>query len=338
MKKLFINLSKSEIKELQYISNEEYLKKFNKGWSFSYSYSFIELRNIYLYLKKYGFKNLKDFTNICLKNNLHYEKKPWNTRKVLEQINSLKNFELITKNEEIKYESLFNSETNGPLTKEDLNVFRKIYFSYYRFCELHSWLISPDKYDEKRISQIDEKIAINSSKLIFPFKTKERFVDSFIFELMDSATIYRIADFDAKEAEGIKRFWDVYVKWGVTLGVASRYNLSDFNYELSSNLKSPSVFYLHKNLDKNFNLVEYLFENHKGRYSRYIYIPELVLSLAIKYRLSVTIVKKLILDAYRKHPEKVSLQKTSESLMKKTEINLIPQSNGFLFSHILLLR
>jgi hypothetical protein len=30
----FINLSKSETKELHYISHEEYLKKFNKGWSF----------------------------------------------------------------------------------------------------------------------------------------------------------------------------------------------------------------------------------------------------------------------------------------------------------------
>lgn len=331
----FINLSKSPTKELFYISQDQYREYFNKGWSFSFSYSLTELRNIYLYLKKYGFKNLSDFTQKCIKDNLFYEKTPWQQRRILEQINSLKNFGLITKDEKIINENLFTSSIKEPLTDKDKEVFKAIYFSYYRFRELHSWLVDPDKTQEALIEKINETYVVNHSKAIFPFRSTDRFVDSFIFELRDNTTVYKIADYDKNAFEGIKRFWDVYVKWGVSLGLTERFNLLDLNYQLSSNFKSPSCFYFHKNIDKQFSLIDYLFSKYK---TRYIYIPKLVLSLAIEHRFSIESIKRLIIDAAKAYPNKISLQKTSEILMRKTELAFIPKSNGFLFSHILLLK
>lgn len=332
----FINLSKSPIKELSYLKQDEYRERFDKGWSFSYSYSIIELRNIYLLIKNYGFKNISDFTKLCIKEKLFYEKTPWEERRVLEQINSLKNFGLITKDEKIVNESLFaDSSVDSLLSCEDIQTFRQVYFSYHRFCELHSWLVNPDYYSADLINAINEEYVKAQSKAVFPFRSKDRFVDSFIFALEDDAVVYKIAQYNKNDFEGIKRFWDVYVKWGSSLGLAEKFNLSDLNYQLSSNFKSPACFYFCRDVDKEFSLIDYLLDKYKARY---IYIPKLVLSLAIEYRFSIENIKRIILDVAKNNPDKISLQKTSEILMRKTELAFIPKSNGFLFSHILLLR
>lgn len=333
---LFINLNKSPTRELHYLNQDDYRERFDKGWSFSYSYSLLELRNIYLFIKNYGFKNKSIFTKLCIGEKLFYEKTPWEERRILEQINSLKNFELITKDEKIVNKNLFaKSSIDMPLTYEDIETFKGIYFSYHRFCELHSWLINPDYYSEDSINAIDEEYVKMHSKTIFPFRSQDRFIDSFIFELKDNAIVYKIAQYNKKDFEGIKRFWDVYVKWGSSLGLAERFNLSDLNYELSSNFKSPTCFYFCKDIDGEFSLIDYILDKYR---TRYIYIPKLVLSLAIEYRFSIEGIKRIILDVAKNNPDKFSLQKTSEILMRKTELAFIPKSDGFLFSHILLLR
>ncbi|MDQ3130495.1 MAG: hypothetical protein M3Q99_07015 [Acidobacteriota bacterium] len=329
-----INLSKSPTKEFHYISHDEYIKKFNKGWSFSYTYSLIELKNIYLLLKNVGFKNLSDFTKHCIKNKLFYEKTAWNERRVLEQVNALVNFGLITETKKIADESNFsNSELDDKLSAEDLSVFSKIYFSYYRFKEIHSWLIDSESYSfDELLDKINQEYVENFSKPIFPFRSNDRFTDTFIFELNDNTTVYKIGKSDKKTYEGIKRFWDVFVTWGTSLGLAEKFNLADLNYKFSNNFKSPPCFYFHKPLDHTFSLIDYLQDNYKVKY---VYIPKLVLALALEYRFSINDIKQLILKTATANSDAISLQKTSEILMRKTELKFIPKSNGFLFSHIL---
>ena len=329
----FINLSKSQTKELHYISHDEYIKKFNKGWSFSYTYSLVELKNIYLLLKNNGFKNLDNFTQICIKHKLFYEKTPWNERRVLEQINALVNFGLISEGKKITGEYFNNSELNDSLSDDDLKVFSKVYFSYYRFKEIHTWLIDSESHSfDKLLDKIDQDFVTNNSKPVFPFRSNDRFTDTFIFELKDNTTVYKIGKSDKKTYEGIKRFWDVFVTWGTSLGLAEKFNLADLDYKFSNNYKSPPCFYFHKPLDNTFSLIDYLQNNYKAKY---VYIPKLVLALALEYRFSINDIKQLILKTATANSDAISLQMTSEILMRKTELKFIPKSSGFLFSHIL---
>ncbi len=331
----FINLSKSPTKELHYISHDEYIKKFNKGWSFSYTYSLVELKNVYLLIKKEGFNNLSDFTTLCLKNRLFYEKTCWNERRLLEQVNALINFGLISEEKKITNEIYFrDSEMNDTLSSDDKEVFSRIYFSYYRFKEIHSWLIdSESRSFDELLGRINQDFVVNHSRPVYPIRSSDRFTDTFIFELKDNTTIYKIGKSDKKTYEGIKRFWDVFVTWGISLNLAEKFNLADFDYKLS-NFKSPPCFYFHKPLENNFSLLNYLLNNYK---SKYVYIPKLVLKLAVEHRFSIEDIKKLILKTATANSETISLQKTSEILMRKTELKFIPKSNGFLFSHILIL-
>lgn len=331
----FINLSKSPTKELFYLSQDEYRAKFEKGWSFSFAYSLTELRNIYLFLEIYGFKNLADFTKICIQNNLFYERTPWQDRRILEQINALKNFQLITDDEKSIRRSLFSSSPEDPLSEDDLKVFKDIYFSYHRFREIHSWLVNPEGYNAELVENICQEAVLDKSCAIFPIRGSDRCVESFIFSLQDNATVYRIAKREKKDFDGMRRFWDVFVKWGTSLGLAATYNLGDFNYKLSSNFKPPSLFYFPRPIADDFDLLKYLLEKTR---LRYVYIPNLVLTLASEMRFSVDDVKRLIIDTTQKYPQSMSLQKTSEILMRKTELGFTPKSNGFLFSHILLMR
>ena len=71
------------------------LIKGGKGWSFSYVYHLVELRNIYLALRNAGPIKFEDFAKYCSTIKLPFVKTKWKKRRILEQINALVNFELI---------------------------------------------------------------------------------------------------------------------------------------------------------------------------------------------------------------------------------------------------
>jgi len=124
----YIDLSNSSCKPLPYRKEEEYRFIVSKGWSFSNVYHFSEIRNIFLLLKRFGFNNLKEFTKICLDNNLPSEKTDWNERRILEHINALKNFGLVSENNKIIDLTLFgSSKVIDPISEADLVVFKKIF-------------------------------------------------------------------------------------------------------------------------------------------------------------------------------------------------------------------
>ncbi|HEY4061202.1 MAG TPA: hypothetical protein VGM30_04840 [Puia sp.] len=329
----YIDLTYSQHKPLPYRSEEEFKSIFHKGWSFSNVYHFSEIRNIYLYLRDFGFTNLKEFTKTCLSHKLPHEKTIWNDRRILEHINALKNFKLISETNSILDESLFGSSKVGdPINESDLRVFKSIFFSYYRFKEMLSWLIDPDSFERDEIIQaIDQDSIKEISHAIFPFNRQSRFTDSFIFELKSNTTVYFIRNDSIENNEDVMRFWDVFIKWAQELSLIERFNLKNMDYQLANNYKSLSCAYFKKEVDKGFDLIEYIRKNYK---SHYINIPKLIFKIALEFRYSISDIKNIIIQTADKHSEKLSLQRTSEIFIRNTEINFVPIVNDSYISHL----
>lgn len=334
----YIDLSKSENIKLPYLPNTEFKTVFDgKGWSFSYVYHFSELRDVYLLIKKYGYKNKKEFSEKCLKLKLPYINTPWDIegRRVLEHVNALKNFGLINSNYEIINPVLFqNSEIGKEISIDEKKVFKDIFFSYYRFKELMSWFIDPIEDNRSLIlSTIDEDALKKNSKTAYVFGRQSRFIDTFIFELKDNTPVYYISKEINESNGGILRFWDVFVKWGQELDLIQKFNLKNMDYQLSENIKSLSCIYFKKEIDASFDLIHFINLNYK---SKYINIPKLIFRIAKDFRYSVESIKELIVKESKLNSEKLSLQRTSEIFIRDIEINFVPIVDNSYVSHILL--
>ena len=331
----YIDLSNSSCKPLPYRKEEEYRFIVSKGWSFSNVYHFSEIRNIFLLLKRFGFNNLKEFTKICLDNNLPSEKTDWNERRILEHINALKNFGLVSENNKIIDLTLFgSSKVIDPISEADLVVFKKIFFTYYRFKEILSWFIDPDSNQrDELINSITENLLKINSKVIFPFNRESRFTDSFIYELKNNSTIYFIRKDSIENNEDMMRFWDVFVKWANELGLVEKFNLKNLDYQLANNYKSLTCVYFKQKLDADFDLVNYIKSNYN---SHYINVPKLIFRIALEFRYSISDIKKLIIQTANRYTDAFSLQRTSEIFIRNTEINFVPMVNDSYISHILI--
>jgi hypothetical protein len=330
----YFNLAKSETKKLPYLTDEEYQIRFNKGWSYSYVYSFSEIRNIFILLRKYGFSDLKSFYKLCIENKLPAVKTPWSDRRILEHINALKNFGLISENSKILRSDVFHSaDLMSAISDEDLLVFEEIFFSYYRFKEILSWLVDPVTSDRSKIiDKITKDFILTNSKTVFPFNTMSRFTDSFVFELKDNTPVYQIQN-SAGEDGDMVRFWDVFCKWATELRLIEKFNLKNLDYQLSHNYKSLSCLYFKQNLDTSFDLLKFISENYQ---SKYINVPKLIFRIATIYRFSIDDIKRLIIKISTENSSKFSLQRTSEIFIRDTEINFVPKVNDSYISHILL--
>jgi len=306
-----------------------------KGWSFSYVYNFSEIRDVYVALKQNGFKNLSSFTMYCLSMDLPYIKTPWNKRRILEHLNALKNFELVGPAYEIKSEG-FKSGIGEELIAEDLEIFRKIYFSYFRFKELFSWFIELGKAGNVAFTHsLTEKQIINNSNALFTLSAESRFTDYFFEDLVPNPPIYRI---NQKTSEDLMRFWDVFIKWGTVLKILEKFNLRNIGIKTLTN-KNIACTYVIRPLGS-FDLYEFLNVNYRDSY---IYLPDLVLKLCIKERVTLEQAKEVVLLGYKKHKERLSFERTSEIFIKKNEIKkgdkvFFPKYNDSFVSHIIIRR
>jgi hypothetical protein len=335
----YVDLSKSEKIKLPYLPNTEFKDAFDgKGWSFSYVYHFSELKNIYLAIRDYGYTNKKDFTEKCLKElRLPYLNTPWDDegRRILEQVNALKNFGLIDAEYKIVNQSIFeDSKIDDEISIKDKLVFKQIFFSYFRFKEMMSWFVDPISDNRSEIiDNITEQSLQQHSQTAFTFARQSRFIDSFIFDLKDNTPIYFIAKENGESNGGILRFWDVFVKWGQELDLIEKFNLKNMDYQLSEDYKSLSCVYFKKDITEPFDLIDYINKNYK---SKYISIPRLIFRIIKDYRYPIESVKNLVISTSKMHSDKISLQRTSEIFIRDIEINFIPVVDNSYVSHILL--
>jgi hypothetical protein len=338
--------------ELPYISDAEarFLgqdeKGYKKGWSFSNVYYFTEIRDVYLALRGKRFKGKKAVTDYCLSINLPFVSTPWEERRILEQLNALKNFSLLDSEYQIIKQVFDTGEIGSPISEADLSVFRDIYFSYFRFKEIFSWFINLNPSNRlSLVKQITKRDIINSSRPLFAYSEKGRLKDTFISELKDDTPLYYIKykDKDSEsQVEGGKgdliRFWDVFVKWGMALNVIERFNLRrDLDIRTSSN-KSIVCCYVISEEHKDVDICNYVRKNYKDNY---VYLPELVFRIATEFRWSVERAQRVIMDQYDQHKDLFSIERTSEIFIKRGEIKdedkiLFPKYNDAYISHMVI--
>lgn len=308
----------------------------DKGWSFSFVYDFSEIRDVFLALKSHPFKGLSDFFSYCNQIELPFAKTKWNSRRVLENLNALKNFGLIS-GDYVPIKDVFqNSKVGTPLTNEELDVFADIFFSYFRFKEMLSWFIDFSQAGKiNYVSGLNKNQVINQSRAIFTFSEKGRFTDSFTYSLASDSDIYYI---DPTKKSELIRFWDVFIKWGTSLNVLTKVNLKHLSVS-TQNSKSIACIYIVNESPINIDLLS-LIKTLYGS-ETYIYLPHLVLSIIVKYRIRVEQAHEIIIRFYKDFKEIASFERTSEIFIKKGRIRaedniLFPRYNDSYISHLIL--
>lgn len=328
-----INLIASLSAETRYSSIELVENILGKKWSYSYVYDLKELRDIYLVVKQYGFIDLKSFSNLCEELNIEYARTKWSQRRILEHLNALKNFGLTNNNNQVVRSVFIDRSPKEPLSKDDLLVFRDIYFNYFRFKELFIWFL--DTKCNNGINTLTEEIIRKQSKPLYSFSSgNSRFTDSFFTNLIATPSIRVIPKYPVQNC-ALMRFWDVFIKWGKELGVLEKFSLSSLGINTHPQ-RYLSCTYIINDVAPEIDILEYAGKEFK---SNYVYLPELVFLIAKEYRFSIHTIHEELIKQYKKNKEKISLERTSEIFIKKSdvkkgEIILFPKYNDSYISHM----
>lgn len=302
MNRTLQDISRLPTKLLPILSDEEAGKKYSK-WSYVNIYSLKDLRDIYLISLYVKNKTVKEITEKV--NEFIDTTEKWEERKVLEYLNALVKFELLDPELNLRGDFFENSQIKDDLTDDDLNVLKNIFFNYFRFKELSSWFINPEHDFHISFDNLSESDYIYNSKPLYFYSDKNRFTDTFLTDIENCKTRYII------ESDVLMRFWDVYLKWGTTLGILEKFNISKVVEKLSSH-KEVSVVYFIKPFNK-FDLIDFIKNNFD---SRYIWIPELIFEIVKKNRYSVKEIKSFIISEIISN-HKLTYERTSEIFLIK---------------------
>lgn len=337
-----INLNGSSLINLSVI-NENQASRFqelkNKKWSFVNIYHLKELRDIYLALNAANFNgDIKLFAGFCEKY-VSFEKEPWTYRKVEEYINALRNFGIVGRDKVLDKQFFKEKSWNDVLDIDDLSSLRLIFYQYFRFKEIHSWFVSiANQNTSEFIEQINELQLITNSKPLYSFSYNSRFTDAFISELKNGTDIYYL-DNEIAINRAVMRLWDVYIKWGRTLGVIERFNLDQLGISLSSKGAINCNYHINNSSPK-LSLYEYM---NKYTLKKKVFVPELIYKIAIDERLSINAICQFILNEYSCNKHLFSIDNTSEIFIKVKKIKptdsiLFPIYRNSYISHLTLMQ
>ncbi len=327
-----IEISNLPVKAIPILSDKEAGEQFSR-WSFLNIYSLEALRDIYLITKE---TEPKSKSTITKKVNLYLEPKTtWEERKVLEYLNALVKFGLLHPSYEVKNDAFVNSVLNTPLSETDCRVLKDIFFSYFRFKEISSWFISTDVDFHKNFNQLSKVDFIESSRPLYYYCNRNRFTDTFLIDLNHNEFKYSIEN----EMSHLMRFWDVYLKWGTTLQILDKFNLTSVGLKADRE-KEISMVYFIKPFNQ-FDLINFITENFK---SRHVSIPELIFKVVLKYRYAVDDIKSYLIDEVLKS-DKLTYERTSQIFIIKGKQSskrieeatyLYPRINDSYISNIIL--
>lgn len=285
-------------------------EKKEKGWSYSNVYYLRDIKDIYLVLlDNCNLSNALDVCIYCDSNGITSENgKVWTERGVLEIINALRNFGLICVNSLTPLRGeLFEAGINDGLEQNDLMVFKDIFYNYFRFREF----INLFRQGEG-----------NMSGTVYYFMDNSRFVNRFIKP--DCETVFYIEDCHSE----VMRFWDVFLKWGLYLNVLDRIS----NIEMRSGLhRNLSAAYFIEPMPSSFSIINAIEELQLGSY---IYIPEAIKELSLKYHYSTrSLVSEIIKEC--EDGEHFQLQSTSAIFVPNRDRDLFPVVDNTYMSHLL---
>lgn len=339
-KRIKIQQSRKEI--LHFLSNEEAQSILKKGWTLSYVYSLVELRDVFLAIKRHGQNGIsyKDFSNKYIRGIIPYSKKEWDEkgRRYLEIRNALVNFGLICPETFECSSDFFKDDTipGSPLTQQDVNAFKQIYFSYFRFKEMASLFINPQLESSQRL-QISESQLLYQSKPIFAYISQRGYTDTFFYELNQNPELFILQETneDAKYISGLQRFWDVFISWGIQLHLIEKFNMKSIGCFIE-NSKTFTCNYIINPLS-DIDIERFISKKYSKE--KLIDIAELVFYLCFSFRISIATAQQKVIQYHIANPESTSLLRTSEIFIKSSDFSmtdkiLYPKYKDSYVSHI----
>lgn len=301
-----------------YICNEivEYLipqkePEEGKRWSYSFVYYLEDLRNIYWLYEKNDIDSIPDLYRKCKDLSLKsWNGKAWNQRNLLELVNALKNFGLLSiERNEVCQRGLFKETSlEAPISEDDKKVFVEIYKTYFRFREFHN-------------------LFTNTESLIY-YIQGGRFTNRF---LLTKAPPYRIVGI-SEEHSDMMRFWDVFIKWGQSLDMLKKYPLKPFNISTDTKVKGLSIAYLCHAMPKDFSVFAYIKAEMQGSY---FYIPDVIYTIITAKGYSVEDILKKIIEESVKKSNIFRAQSTSAIFINEKETFLFPKIGNTYITHLL---
>lgn len=327
-----VEISNLPSRNVPILSDKEAGEQYSR-WSFLNIYSLSAVRDIYLITKDVEVKTKSKITEHI--NKLLLYKEVWEERKVLEYLNALVKFGLLNSNYEINKITFENSILNSEMSENDIENFRQIFFTYFRFKEISSWFISMESDFHRDFDNLKEIDFINDSSPLYYYSDRNRFTDTFLLDLKNNNYKYTIDE----NMSHLMRFWDVYLKWGTTLKILDKFNLSTIGLKIEGDKDLSIVYFIRK--FESFNLIDFIKQKFN---SRYIAIPELILEIVKEYRFCVNDIKEFIIAEILNN-DKLTFERTSqifiikgkESVKKIKEATyLYPQINDSYISNIIL--
>ena len=293
-----------------------------KRWSYSFVYYLEDLRNVYRVYDEYEIDSISALYRKCEEIGLtSWNGKQWNQRNLLELVNALKNFQLLTVDNKVCEKGLFaDSRAEEPLTKDEEQVFQKIYFTYFRFCEFHNLFVEGGNF-------VSNKNLSTAIPVIY-YIQKARFTNRFILSTEPEMRIVGLSD----DHSDMMRFWDVYLKWGVSLGLLRKYPLKPFGINTIPSTKGLSIVYFYNRIPEDFSVFEYMLKKMQGSY---MYIPEVVYSLIVDKHFAVEDVLERIVEESIAYPDVFRAQSTSAIFISEKEHFLFPKIGNTYITHLL---
>lgn len=332
MNRKTINFEILQEKELPTLTQEVGGEKYNK-WSFINIYSLQDLKDIYLITQKADKKTVKEMT--AMVNELIGSKGKWEERKVLEYLNAMVKLGLTDHDYKSRTDYFHNSYINEPLSENDKFALRNLFFEYFRFKEISAWFVSPVTDSLYNLQNFTKLNYVNDSFPLYFCSERTRFTDTFFADIENPKLKLIIKD------EIVMRFWDVFLKWGTTLEIIEKFNLSKV-------IKSPpstreiSMAYFIKPFNS-FDLVDFMQTNF---HSCQVPIPELIFKVVKNFRYSVKELKSFIVSEVLNN-QYLTYERTSEVFITKgantdkrvlSTTYLYPKINNSFISHLILRR
>lgn len=293
-----------------------------KRWSFSFVYYLEDLRNVYRLYDEYEIESIPALYCKCKELGIKsWNGKDWNQRNLLELVNALKNFKLLSNDNKVSTKGLFTeTHPEEPLTSAEKNVFKNIYLSYFRFCEFHKLFVGKD-------DAITYGNFIDSTPVVY-YMQDSRFTNRFLVNAKPSTKIIGLSD----EHSDMMRFWDVYVKWGVSLDVLRKYPLKPFGVNTVPPTKGLSIAYFYTKMPKDFSVFDYMLKEMQGSY---LFIPDVIYTLIYDKHFAAEDVLERIVEESIINSNTFRAQSTSAIFVNDKENFLFPKIGNAYITHLL---
>ena len=292
-----------------------------KGWSYSSVYFLEDIRDVYICLCSVcGYWTIDDiYDKIKKADTVNDKQRKWTKRQVLEIVNALRNFGLLSLDGKTLKDVLFETEIGQPLSEKDKEFFVDIYLNYFRFKEFHSFFLKASKYTTDDLQ--------NNSQMILTAITSGRFINLVIRKIGEQI---ETTEFDDKYS-AVRRFWDVYLKWGTFLGLLNKFPIKQVGITTNPSVKALQCVYFKKDMSADFSVFEYLLSKFRDTY---IYIPDAIYSIVKDLRYSLEDIKQKLLDEcmYR---DEYRAQSTSSFYINQKENFLFPKLGNTYITHLL---